>query len=113
MLHYGIIFVRFMSPFYVLCCWNQIFSGALRGAGDSTGPMVIMLSSFVVFRQVYLFIASRLFDSIYVTALAYPIGWLLCSLLVYIRYRRGKWEKNYSLLVDTEKAQQTDEPQNA
>ena len=112
-LHYGIIFVRFMSPFYVLCCWNQIFSGALRGAGDSTGPMVIMLSSFVVFRQVYLFIASRLFDSIYVTALAYPIGWLLCSLLVYIRYRRGKWEKNYSLLVDTEKAQQTDEPQNA
>lgn len=99
-LHYGLIFVRFMSPFYVLCCWNQIFSGALRGAGDSTGPMVILLSSFVVFRQIYLFVASQLFHSIYVTALAYPMGWLLCSILVYIRYRRGKWEKNYSLLVD-------------
>ena len=89
-----------MSPFYVLCCWNQIFSGALRGAGDSTGPMIILLSSFVVFRQIYLFVASHLFHSIYVTALAYPMGWLLCSVLVYIRYRRGKWEKNYSLLVD-------------
>ncbi len=98
-LEYGIIFVRFMSPFYVLCCWNQIYCGALRGAGDSTGPMVIMLSSFVVFRQIYLLIASYFFDSIYVTALAYPMGWLLCSLLVYIYYRRGKWEKNYSLLV--------------
>ena len=99
-LQYGLIFVRFMSPFYVLCCWNQIFSGALRGAGDSTGPMVILLASFVVFRQIYLFVASQLFHSIYVTALAYPMGWLLCSVLVYIRYRRGKWEKTYSLLVD-------------
>ncbi len=112
-LHYGIIFVRFMSPFYVLCCWNQIFSGALRGAGDSTGPMVIMLSSFVVFRQIYLFVASILFDSIYVTALAYPIGWMLCSLLVYIRYRRGKWEKNYSLIVDGGDSREPDEAKNA
>ena len=107
-LDYGIIFVRFMSPFYVLCCWNQIYCGALRGAGDSTGPMVIMLASFVVFRQIYLFVASYFFDSIYVTALAYPMGWLLCSLLVYIYYRRGKWEKNYSLLIqsDEEKAEE-------
>lgn len=112
-LHYGIIFVRFMSPFYVLCCWNQIFSGALRGAGDSTGPMLIMLSSFVVFRQIYLFVASILFDSIYVTALAYPIGWMLCSLLVYIRYRRGKWEKNYSLIVDGGDSREPDEAKNA
>ncbi len=112
-LHYGLIFVRFMSPFYVLCCWNQIFSGALRGAGDSTGPMVILLSSFVVFRQIYLFIASRLFDSIYVTALAYPMGWLLCSLLVYIRYRKGKWEKNYSLLIGDEDEQQPEKAPNA
>ena len=112
-LHYGIIFVRFMSPFYVLCCWNQIFSGALRGAGDSTGPMLIMLSSFVVFRQIYLFVASILFDSIYVTALAYPIGWMLCSLLVYIRYRRGKWEKNYSLIVDGGDYREPDEAKNA
>ena len=103
-LHYGLIFVRFMSPFYVLCCWNQIYAGALRGAGDSKGPMIILLSSFVVFRQIYLFVASHLFDSIYVTALAYPMGWLLCSVLVYIHYRRGKWEKNYSLLVSEEDA---------
>jgi len=97
-LSYGLIFVRFMSPFYVLCCWNQIYCGALRGAGDSTGPMIILLSSFVVFRQVYLALASWLSDSIYVTALAYPMGWLLCSVLVYLRYRQGKWEKNYSLV---------------
>ena len=98
-LHFGIIFVRFMSPFYVLCCWNQIYAGALRGAGDSIGPTVIMLSSFVVFRQIYLFVASHLTDSIYVVALAYPIGWLLCSVLVGLRYKFGKWEKNYKKVI--------------
>ena len=55
---YGSMLLRYITPFYVLCCFNQIYSGALRGAGNSKAPMVIMLSSFVVFRQIYLFIMS-------------------------------------------------------
>ena len=35
-LYYGGIFIRFLCPFYVLCCANQIFAGSLRGAGDAT-----------------------------------------------------------------------------
>ena len=87
-LNFGIIFLRFMSPFYVCCCFNQITSGALRGMGDSTGPMVIMLGSFVVFRQLYLAVMTRLIGGIYVVAFAYPAGWILCSLCVGIYYRR-------------------------
>lgn len=79
-LGYGRIFLRFMSPFYVCCCFNQITAGALRGFGDSKGPMVIMLGSFVVFRQIYLAVTSALFGSIYAVAFAYPSGWILCSL---------------------------------
>ena len=79
-LSYGRIFLQFMSPFYVCCCFNQITAGALRGFGDSKGPMVIMLGSFVAFRQLYLAISSMLFGSIYAVAFAYPSGWILCSL---------------------------------
>ena len=57
-LYYGGIFIRFLCPFYVLCCANQIFAGSLRGAGDATGPMFIMLASFVFFRQLYLFVGT-------------------------------------------------------
>ncbi len=56
---YGTLLLRYISPFYLLCCINQIYSGALRGAGNSQVPMVIMLGSFVVFRQIYLYIVSH------------------------------------------------------
>lgn len=90
---YGALFIRLLSPFYVLCCVNQVYASSLRGAGDSKAPMIIMLLSFVVFRQVYLFAASRLFGTIIPVAFGYPAGWLLCSLLIYLYYRFGHWEK--------------------
>jgi putative MATE family efflux protein len=96
-LYYGGIFIRFLSPFYVLCCANQIFAGSLRGAGDATGPMIIMLGSFVVFRQLYLFIGTRFIDSIIYVGLSYPAGWMVCSLFMAIHYFRGKWETHYKI----------------
>lgn len=96
-IYYGGIFIRYLSPFYIVCCANQIFAGSLRGAGDATGPMLIMLCSFVLFRQVYLFIGTRFINSIIFVGLGYPAGWVLCSLCMAIHYFRGKWEKNYQI----------------
>lgn len=87
---YGAMLLRWLSPFYVLCCFNQIYSGALRGAGNSRAPMVIMLGSFVAFRQVYLFAMSRICNEIIPIAMSYPAGWLLCSLATAIYYHRTK-----------------------
>ena len=94
-IYFGSVFLRMMCGFYFLCAINQIFTGALRGAGISLPPMIIMLSSFVAFRQLYLFVFSRITDSVYVVALAYPMGWILCSVLVLIYYFRSDWEKRY------------------
>ncbi len=93
-LEYGTMFIRIISPFYLLCVINQIYSCALRGAGDTKAPMIIMLMSFVVFRQLYLYAASRLLGTVIPVALGYPVGWLLCSISIFIYYRLGKWEKN-------------------
>lgn len=94
-IYYASTFLRMMSPFYFLCAINQVLAGSLRGAGDSKAPMVIMLSSFVAFRQLYLFVFSRLFDSFYVVALAYPMGWILCSALMVIYYKKSNWETRF------------------
>ena len=83
---YGSLLLRWMSPFYILCCANQIYSGALRGAGNTRAPMIIMLSSFVLFRQVYLFIMARICNEIIPIAMSYPAGWLLCSLITTIYF---------------------------
>ena len=89
-LQYGQYFVRLISPFYFIICFNQIFSGALRGIGDAKTPTIIMLSSFVVFRQLYLMVNKLLGNSFLGVSLAYPIGWIVCSLLITLCYRRSK-----------------------
>lgn len=73
---YGTAFLRYILPFYLLCCVNQIYTGALRGAGNSRMPMFIMLFSFVVFRQIYLYIMSHyIVNQPIPIALGYPAGW--------------------------------------
>ena len=92
---YGSMLLRLISPFYVFCCINQIFAGALRGAGNSRTPMFIMIGSFVVFRQIYLFImANYISNTIKPIALSYPAGWLLCSLITALYFKFAKWEKH-------------------
>ncbi len=87
---YGTLMLRCISPFYVLCCFNQIYSSALRGAGNSKMPMIIMLSSFVVFRQIYLFIvANFIANETIPIVLSYPAGWFVCSLLMSLYYHRA------------------------
>ncbi len=86
---YGVQFLRLISPFYVLICFNQIFAGALRGVGSARAPMVIMLVSFVLFRQAYLYVNKLLGGSFIPVAVAYPVGWVLCSLLMYIYYKKS------------------------
>ncbi len=89
----GTLFLRTLTPFYLLCCFNQIYSSALRGAGNSRASMLIMLSSFVLFRQVYLAIMSNVWNEILPIAMSYPAGWLLCSLLTGIYYHCTRLDK--------------------
>ena len=92
-IRFGTLFLYLLSPFYILCCVNQVYSNVLRGAGDTRTPMIVMLGSFVVFRQIYLFAMSHIFDSIIPIALGYPAGWLVCSVLIYACYRKFRWDK--------------------
>ncbi len=86
---YGSDFLKYLSPFYVLCCVNQVYAGALRGAGNSRTPMVIMLLTFVLFRQVYLFVmANYISNTVMNIAMAYPAGWLVCTLIYIVYYKR-------------------------
>ncbi len=99
-IQYSSTLLLWLSPFYVLCCINQVYAGALRGAGNAKVPMVIMISSFVVFRQIYLFCMSRICNEIIPIAMSYPAGWLLCSVLTLLYYHKTKLT-NTRLVEDT------------
>lgn len=94
-IEFGTLFLRWVTPFYVLCSINQIYSGALNGAGKTTVAMIITLSSFVGFRQLYLFVmANFISNTVIPIAMAYPAGWLVCSTLMLIYYRKADFSKS-------------------
>ena len=91
---YGTMFLRFMTPFYLLCTINQVYSGSLRGSGNAKAPMIIMLTSFVVFRQIYMFVmANFISNTIIPIVAAYPAGWALSAILTIIVYVRSPFVK--------------------
>ena len=85
------VLLRYITPFYLCTCANQVFAAGLRGAGNTTAPMVIMLTCFVGFRQLYLFLMSNyISNDLIPVAMGYPAGWTLCCLIMviyYLRYR--------------------------
>ena len=91
-LDYGTLFIRLEMPFYLALCINQVHAGTLRGIGNTKAPMVIMMSCFIVFRQIYLYTITQFTDSVIAVALGYPLGWVLCSICLFTYYRHTKLE---------------------
>lgn len=85
-------FINALIPFYLLLCFTNIFSAALRGAGDARSPMFIQIACFVIMRQAYLYIGTRISNTIEVVSAGYPITWVAASIVLAIVYLRGRWE---------------------
>ncbi|MCR5778789.1 MAG: MATE family efflux transporter [Lachnospiraceae bacterium] len=88
---YGSLFIHANVFFLLANCINHTLAGALRGRGDSNGPMIIMLSTFVALRQVYLFIVTRyVANTPVLVGLGYPVGWCSCCIIeltyFYLKY---------------------------
>lgn len=92
-IRYGVLFNHLNIFFLLFNCVNHVLAGALRGRGDSAGPMVIMLMGFVGIRQIYLFIMTRYFiNSPGSVAFGYPVGWMFVC-VVEVAYFFLRWDK--------------------
>ena len=90
-IEYGALFLHANVLFLLLNCVNHVLAGALRGRGDSRGPMIIMLASFVVIRQIYLFVVTRFIaNTPFLVGFGYPVGWTACF-VIELTYFRLKW----------------------
>jgi len=78
-------------PFYILLPINQVYSGVLRGAGKSAVPMYIMIFNFVILRQIYLAIITKMTTSVYYVFMGWPVTWITCALMFVIYYHKAKW----------------------
>lgn len=88
---YGVMFIRANCLFLLFNCVNHVLAGALRGRGDSKGPMIIMLSTFVGVRQIYLFVVTRFVaNTAMLVGFGYPVGWTACC-IVEVTYFFLRW----------------------
>lgn len=84
---FGTLFIHIEMPFYLALCVNSVYDSTLRGIGMTKGPMLIMMINSILFRQIYLFVVSRVSESMIPIVLGYPLGWILCSVMLVLYYK--------------------------
>ncbi len=91
-IEYGFAFLRAFAPFTVIFAAMNALNGTLRGAGDSFFSMISMMCDLggrVIAAYIYCS-----FESIGFLGIAYsiPTGWVLATIVAFLRYRSGKWQ---------------------
>ena len=83
---YGVFFTRAASSVCMIRSINEVYTGTLRGVGNIRMPMIIKIGSFVVFRQVFLFVSTRITDSFFPVGISFILGWILCNVWMAVYY---------------------------
>jgi len=108
--HFGVMQSRTVALFYFLMALSHCVAGIMRGAGKATVPMVIMLSSWCVFRVTYITVMVRLFQNIRVVFSAYPVTWAISCTIFLIYYWKADWIHNFDRLEQRRQAGAADTP---
>ena len=79
------------SLFFFLLSYSHCLAGIFRGAGKATVPMFVMLGVWCVFRIAYITVAMRINHNIDLLFWAYPITWLISSVIYLVYYKKSDW----------------------
>ena len=89
---YGKLAMKYFCPFYFLLSVMHGLAGAVRGAGKSVPPMIILMTSLCVSRIVWLKAMLPLMPEISTVYVAYPITWAIGMVLMILYAWKGKWQ---------------------
>lgn len=82
----GLEVMRFLVPTYFTYVSIEIFSGSLRGMGNSLIPMILTCLGVCVLRVLWIFIAVPIWPDIRTVIFSYPLAWSTTSVLFIIYY---------------------------
>jgi Na+-driven multidrug efflux pump len=87
----GISMMRMLVPCYITFITIEILSGAIRGCGHSLVPTLITVLGVCVLRAVWVFVVLPIFPGMGTIIAAYPVTWILSSIVFFLYYKKGKW----------------------
>lgn len=84
----GMEILRFLVPTFITYVTIEIYSGSLRGVGDSWIPMILTCMGVCVLRVVWILIAVPLHNDIKTIIFSYPLTWTVTSVLFVVYFHR-------------------------
>lgn len=88
---YGVTQARTDTLFYFLLAFSHCMAGILRGAGKSSVPMFVMMIFWCFVRVGYITIILKWIPEIRMIFWAYPITWILSSVVFLIYFLKSDW----------------------
>lgn len=88
----GDIFLRIVSPFYIVIVIKLMADGVLRGAGSMVTFMIATFTDLVL-RVILAFFLSKPYGATGIW-LSWPIGWVIAAILSFVFYASGVWKRN-------------------
>jgi len=95
---FGVRHMQTISLFYCLAAFSHCMAAVMRGAGKATVPMFTMLVCWCVIRVSYITVAIKLVNELTTVSWAYPITWILSSVVLLIYFLKADWIHNYDRL---------------
>ena len=89
--HYGVMQSRTIALFYFLLAFSHCIAAVLRGSGNASVPMIVMLCDWCLFRVSYITVTVHFIPDIRVIFWAYPLTWSISSVIFLALFLRGKW----------------------
>ena len=80
----GIGILMTIVPLYLTYFLIEIFSSILRGLGDTLIPMLLTALGICVFRVIWVFTAVKHYNTLHTLVMAYPLSWIITSILFII-----------------------------
>lgn len=89
----GARIIAWAVPFCFLFIPVEVLGGAMRGTGYSLVPTLITTVFACVFRVAWVWLVVERWHSLLLLVLCYPVSWLLCAIVFFAVYFRGRWLK--------------------
>ena len=93
--HYGVMQSRTIALFYCLLAFSHCIAAVLRGSGNASIPMLVMLCVWCLFRVSYITVVVHFIPDIRVIFWAYPLTWSISSVIFLCLFLRGKWMRGF------------------
>lgn len=91
----GVEMVHIMVPAYFTYVFIEIYSGALRGVGNSFMPMVLTGVGVCAFRILWIFFMLPVWREMKTVVMSYPLSWIITAafFIIYFKYYSIKQNK--------------------